>query len=125
VRIAPDETRRPVIDAVGRLLAEGVSWRRIEPEIFARFGYGSPTGKTWYPLKFYYILSSPQFWGHSARFSYAEHRAFSLWVMEEGHTIPDGVLMFYNTHEAFWRGAAFATPIAFQGYSSAAAAVAV
>ena len=108
VKIVLDEQHEQLWQDLATLILEGVSWSRIEVELFNRFGYGNSRGQPYQRCKFYGLINTPTFWGHSARHhrginGEARYRA-GTWLYEPGHPVPDGVLIYYDTHEPAYSG---------------------
>lgn len=83
------------------LLLEGHGWRQIERELQDRFGHTRPNGKRYGQGRMYQILTNPVFWGHNPRRHRRRGRFATAgpWMLEPGHTVPDDVIIYYNTHE--------------------------
>jgi hypothetical protein len=115
-----NEDMRWLWDLLAELILEGVSWRNMEVELYQRYGYANKHGKVHNRHKFHKLVTSPTFWGHSARkyrgVGYKKKGAEpdkdsdprkwrdGLWAIEPGHEVPKGVTIYYNTHEAVWTG---------------------
>lgn len=110
-RLVVDEGRRRLWDDFATLFLEGVGWRSIEHGLYARYGHVTERGTPWPPLRFYTLFTNPTTHGHSAQY----HRRkdgrglapIGEWILEPGHDIPDGVEIYYHTHEAVWTGELF------------------
>lgn len=103
-----DESKRRLWDDVATLVLEGVSWNSFEVELLERFGHARADGRIYHNRTFYYLIYTPTFWGHTA-WNYFRKRKNdqtqdSFWVLEEGHEIPDGTTIYYNTHEPVYTG---------------------
>jgi DNA invertase Pin-like site-specific DNA recombinase len=97
---------RPMFNRVAELIIEGVPWREIEVVLFERYQYGV-NGKPWHNRKMQKLIYSPTAWGHSARhYRGADHKwhTTGLWQIEPGHDPPEGVKIWYNTHEPLYTG---------------------
>lgn len=101
--IALDETRLQEWENLATLILEGIAWKRMEQEMFDRFGYGSPLNQPYQPHHYYRIVYTPGFWGHNHR--NFKQKGRGPWAREEGHPIPDGVLVVYNVFEPVYKGA--------------------
>jgi len=100
-----DETKARLWMDLATLLLEGVGWRRIERELYDRFGHAADNGQPYTPNRLYHTFHNPAFWGHTAtgqkRFDF---RRAEWWRIEPGHPTPDGVVIAYNTHEPVYKG---------------------
>lgn len=103
-----DESKRQLWDDVATLLLEGVSWSTFEAELYNRFGHTRQDGRPYPTRAFYVLLHLPVFWGHTA-WNYrpsgqTKITRQSFWPLEEGHEVPDGVTVYYNTHDPVYTG---------------------
>jgi len=90
------------------LILEGVAWYSIEDELYARYGHVRDTGEKYYPGYMYRLIMKPIFWGHLAR-NHANSNAKNghktgFWVYDEKEPMPEGAIIFRNTHEPVWTG---------------------
>lgn len=104
-----DESKRRLFDDLATLILEGIGWRQIEKELYARYGHVNGRGERWAQSRMYTMITNPSFWGHSARHYRLKERKGTFawigdWIFEAGHEIPAGVTIYYNTHEAVWTG---------------------
>jgi DNA invertase Pin-like site-specific DNA recombinase len=108
VGIELDESKRQLWLDLATLLLEGVAFNNLEEEMYNRFGHTNKRGEQWHRNKFIKLLYTPAFWGHSAR----HHRVkkagekqyrVGLWTFEPGHPIPEGVQIYYHTHEPVYK----------------------
>jgi hypothetical protein len=84
------------------LILEQHSWKEIGRRMYRDYGYTNPDGKP-YSARYYEVMVyTPGFWGHSSM-GFKSHR-FGAWVYQEGETIPEGVIIHYNTHAPVWGG---------------------
>lgn len=101
--LAPDERKRPVIDALSQLVLEGLAWRNIPAALRDRFGYVAESGLPYHFKMFYNMFYTPPFWGHNSAGSFAAGATgHGLWAFGDGDIPPDGVQLFLNTHEPFY-----------------------
>lgn len=109
-RLEVDETYRALWNDVATLLLEGVSWNTLGRELYARFGHVGLNGKAWSYSDLHRVLHTPIFWGHVARhYSYSKKQRrksvyAGLWMIEDGHELPEGVTIWYNTHPPVYTG---------------------
>lgn len=105
-----DETKRQLWLDLATLILEGIAFNKLEEELYKRYGYTNPRGEQWHRNKFIKLLYTPAFWGHSSR----HHRVkkagekqyrYGMWTFESGHPVPEGVKIYYNTHEPVYKGA--------------------
>jgi DNA invertase Pin-like site-specific DNA recombinase len=104
-----DESKRQLWSDLAELVLEGIPWREIEIELFRRYGHANHLGEPFHRGKFNKVVNTPTFWGHSARFHRSNHKGekkwkIGEWVYEPGHPIPEGVAIYYDTHESVWVG---------------------
>jgi hypothetical protein len=65
-------------------------------------------GKPYYSHYMYRLIMKPLFWGHTAR----NHNSatskngfkYGAWIYDESEPIPEGAMMFRNTHPPVWEG---------------------
>jgi hypothetical protein len=108
IKFIPDESKRRMFEDAAALLLEGVGYRNIEQQLFERFGHADKDGKPYKRYAIFHTLWDPQFWGHSAR----NHKnvfkpngqKVGLWVFDLAEPMPDGALMWRNTHEPMLTG---------------------
>lgn len=108
LRLEVDESKRRLFEDAATLLLEGVGWKNVETEMYARFGHSRADGKRFKTYFFYHMLHNPWFWGHGARYykkaSLPNGQKTDLWVFDESHPVPQGILIHRNTHEAVYQG---------------------
>lgn len=108
IRFEVNESRRRMWDDLAILILEGVAWERIERELYHRYGHVNDQGEMFYPLYMHRVVMRPLFWGHMARFhcSKESKNGFKTgrWVYDESEPVPEGTLVFRNTHNAVWTG---------------------
>jgi hypothetical protein len=108
IRLEVDESKRRLWDDLALLILEGVAWERIDLELYNRFGHVMDNGKPYYAHYMYRLIMKPLFWGHTAR----NHNSatskngfrFGSWIYDESESIPEGAIMFRNTHPPVWEG---------------------
>jgi hypothetical protein len=102
-RIIVNEKMRAEWEHLAQLVLEGLAWREIERLMYERYGYSNPLGEPYQHHHYYRILHTPSFWGHIARhFKHSWQKG--PWVFEPGHDIPEGVTIYYGTHEPVYTG---------------------
>lgn len=101
LRIVLDTTRLQEWYDLATLILDGIAWKHMEEEMFNRFGYGSPLNDPYQPHHYYRIIYTPGFWGHNAR--HFKQKGRGPWTREEGHPVPDGVLVVYNVFEPVYK----------------------
>lgn len=105
VQMIPREELRPLFNDIARVLLDRVTFQRLEKTLFERYGYVGKNGKPYPSRYFYRHLTSPVWWGHNARNHTRRKLERGAWLIDETQTPPDGVKMFYNTHEPVYTGA--------------------
>ena len=107
-RFEVNESRRRLWDDLARLILEGVAWERIERELYRRGGHVNDEGVVFHPNYMHRLVMRPLFWGHMARFhcNKESKNGFKIgrWVYDESEPVPEGTLMFRNTHDPVWTG---------------------
>lgn len=90
---------------LAQLLNENVSYNSLEYELFHRWGYGRGA-KPYHELKMTRLLLNPLFWGNNAiRWQDKANRYnYGVWAFAPSESAPDGVEMFWNTHEPAYTG---------------------
>lgn len=96
------EELRPLFNDIATVLLERAAWTTIERILFERYGHVADNGKKFPMYAIYHLLNSPSFWGNSARHAPADCRG--LWVFDENEPAPEGVTIYYNTHEPVYKG---------------------
>lgn len=106
--IEVDRSKQRLWDDLATLILEGISWNVMEIQLYERFGHVTPDGKKYKNRAFYDLIHTPAFWGHSAwnyRPRYGLNKTKTgFWVFDSSEPSPDGVLMFYDTHEPIYSG---------------------
>lgn len=97
---------RPLFRDVAELLLDGVAYDQLSKELYDRFGYVGDNGKPYPYTKFNHVLFSAPFWGHQViRWkSKVVAWASGVWIFDPSVAPPDGVEMFYDTHEPMYTG---------------------
>lgn len=108
LRLEVNEDKRRLWTDLAELVLAGVAWERMEVELYERFGHANEAGKPYYANCMYRLLMKPVFWGHTARHhSNANSKngfRFGRWIWDASASIPEGAMMFRNTHEPVWSG---------------------
>lgn len=108
VSLEVNEDKRRLWNDLAELVLDGVSWDRMELELFQRYGHANDTGEPYYPNHFYHLVMKPLFWGHIARhYNSASARngyRFGRWIWDDSEPIPPGATVYRDTHEPVWTG---------------------
>lgn len=107
LRIELNEELRPLFDDLAKLLLEGVAYNYLSKELYARFGYTTPTGKRYHVNQFFELLYSPGFWGHMAKgFTTSSKNGTQrgAWIFDETAPIPAGVIVARNVIPPVYTG---------------------
>lgn len=108
VQMVVDESKRRLWDDLAELILEGIGWDRIETELYKRFGHADEKGKPYRAAHMYRLIMKPLFWGHMARFHCSKDAANGYrrgrWIYDASEPIPEGAIIFRDTHEAVWTG---------------------
>ncbi len=108
LRLEVDESKRRLWDDLATIILDGVAWDKIEVKLFEQYGHANDKGERYYTFCMYRLLMKPLFWGHMARFhagvSSKNGYKFGRWIYDESEPVPDGVVIFRNTHPAVWDG---------------------
>lgn len=103
-----NEDYRPLWNDLATCILEGVTWWRMEKELFERFGYTNENGEQYREQYFYRLVFSPAFWGNSIIGLHwrglGERDKYGLWVFDSSYPAPDGVTIFYDTFEPVYTG---------------------
>lgn len=101
VRMEVDEDKRRLIEDVARLILEGIGWKKIEAELYTRYLYTHPaTGEPYAQGTFNQLFHNPLFWGNNVYGRRAGDKLRrGLWCFDPAMPIPDGLTVYYGTHE--------------------------
>lgn len=109
IKMIVDESRRPLFDAMAELILSHFSWRGFEEELYRRYGIVNPkTGKRYGQMTLWRLVNNPVFWGHTGVRYSAEvwnktgKRVTGAWIFDPDELPPEGMTLFYNTHEAVY-----------------------
>jgi DNA invertase Pin-like site-specific DNA recombinase len=102
-----DESQRALLDDAAKLVLEGVSLRKIEEELYSRFGHNR-NGKP-YPQNFFRnVFYNPWTWGHASRGHSDNTRkggqVVHHWLFDGDVTIPEHITIHWNTHTPLYTG---------------------
>lgn len=105
-KIAVKDEYRQLFADVAKVLLDRTPWYAVERVLYERYGHVAANGKPYHTTFFYRILNSPVFWGNNARYyadGRSEHsRQIGGWMFDSGDPAPEGVLIYYNTHEPMY-----------------------
>lgn len=108
IKVILDPAKRPLLDALAKLLLDGVALNQLANRLL-ELGFINPqTGKRYSITTFPKLLYNPWFWGHSA-FNYDRTSAHPLgrdghWAYDKTAPLPANVVMFHDTHEPGYSG---------------------
>lgn len=97
----------PMWRDLATLVLTGISFNRLEYEMFERWGYGKQS-QPYAPNTFVRLLLNPVAWGHSVirwRRQTAQISPRGTWCLDNSELPPVGVDMFYDTHAPIYAGA--------------------
>jgi hypothetical protein len=110
-KLMVNEKLRPLWDALAKIILRGVAWRNVETEIEKELGEVKMTlpavDRTFYRQFFNRLVHNPIFWGHSAMYHNNSEKGYGKLIgifNPEAYPIPEGVKLFWNTHEPIWTG---------------------
>jgi DNA invertase Pin-like site-specific DNA recombinase len=109
LRMEVNEALRPVFDDLAKLILRGVSWYKIEDELFELGRHtNAKTGQKYYPGFFYRVVTNPLFWGHTAR-RHNSRDSFNGYknlpaIFDESLELPDGIEFHWNSHQPVFQG---------------------
>lgn len=84
------------------VLLSGTPFGEIEYELFTRYGHANPrTGRQYSPCKFYLMMRTPLFWGHTGT-NYKKH--YGAWAWDDNAQLPPGIVIYRNTHDPVYTG---------------------
>jgi len=108
VRLVVDEDKRRLWNDLAELILEGVAWKKIENELFTRFGHVDDTGRPYNMYAMYTLITNPIFWGHTAQgFRNRKSnitRHSGMWIYDESEPVPDDIRVYRNTVPAVYAG---------------------
>lgn len=101
-----NEDKRRLWNDLAELILEGVAWEKIEIELYERFGHVNEDGEKYYANFMYRLVMKPVFWGHIARWHNNSQSKngfkYGRWIYNDSEAVPDGTLIFRNTHPCVW-----------------------
>lgn len=107
-KLVVNESLRRLWDDLARCILDGVSWFGMERALFERYGHASEKGVQYKEQFFYKLVHKPAFWGHTAMNLYhralGEKELYGAWVFDKNEPAPEGVTIFYDTHEPVYAG---------------------
>lgn len=106
IRLVPNETKRRLFDDLAGLLLAGESWHNTSHLLYTQFGHTNTANKQIAGGVLYRVLHTPIFWGNNAIKFNRKTIGWQggLWAFDPSEPAPDGVLVFYHTHEAMYIG---------------------
>ncbi|GAB4523302.1 MAG: hypothetical protein OHK0046_36820 [Anaerolineae bacterium] len=108
LRLEVNEDKRRLWNDLAEVILDGVGWFNIEDELFNRYGHVKDDGERYYPGFLYRLVMKPIFWGHMARYhaSAGSQNGYKYggWAYDESIPMPEGAIVFRNTHEPVWTG---------------------
>lgn len=104
-QIVPDESKRRLLEDATLLLLEGVPFNLLEERLFA-LGHVKADGKPYSRCYMRLVVFHPTFWGNSARHWNNAKDGFlrGLWSFDPSVVAPEGVEIYYHTHDPFLTG---------------------
>jgi hypothetical protein len=84
------------------LIMEQHYWKEIGHRMYKHYGHTNAEGKPHLGKYYEAMVYKPSFWGHSCTGHRNHH--IGAWAYQEGETIPEGVVIHYNTHTPVWSG---------------------
>ncbi|HEX3052216.1 MAG TPA: recombinase family protein [Aggregatilineaceae bacterium] len=107
-KVIVDPAKRRLLDDLADVVIEGVSWPKVGKELYTRFGHVNNSGKAFGTTQMYQALHNPTFWGNNARYfnskKYPNRERKGLWCFDPDIPAPEGVVIFYGTHEPAYTG---------------------
>ena len=109
LRLEVNEERRRLWDDLAELILEGVAWKKIENELYTRYGHVDDTGRPYNMYYMYTLITNPMFWGHTAqgfrRRKSKITRHSGMWIYDESEPVPEGIVVYRNTVPAVYTDA--------------------
>lgn len=105
-RVEVRQELRPLFYDVAELLFDDVAYDQIPKELYERYGYVAENGKPYPYTKFYHVLFNALFWGNQLIRWKDKSKVWDAgpWMFDPSTPLPDGVEMFWNTHEPMYTG---------------------
>ena len=87
------------------ILLENVPYLELERELFKRWGFGRGN-RVYPPLKMHWMLFNAMFWGNNVIRWQDRTQPYwkGVWIFDPSIPAPDGVEMFWDTHEPVYTG---------------------
>jgi hypothetical protein len=108
VRLEVNEAKRPMVNALIKLLLEGHPWHEMHILLQQRYGYGRPDGRPLVYAQVHQMFYNPAFWGHTGKNYQNRHHGNKLrrglWVFDESLPLPEGTILYRNTIPALVTG---------------------
>ena len=108
LQLEVDESKRRLWGDLATVVLEGIAWDTIEVELFNRYGHVNDQGEKYYSNFMYRLIMKPIFWGHMARHHNSANSKNGFkngrWIYDESEPIPEGAVVFRNTHPPVWDG---------------------
>lgn len=109
IRLELDDSKALLWQRVAELLLEGVSYGKLEEELYQRYGEVNPTtGRKYYPNQIYHVLMKPIFWGHLALHHHSPDvpngYRYGAWIYDENAPLPEGVTIERGKVPAVYTG---------------------
>ena len=103
-----NEDKRRLWDDLAELILEGVAWKKIENELYSRYGHVDDSGRPYNMYYMYTLITNPMFWGHTAqgfrRRKSEITRHSGMWIYDESEPVPDDIVVYRNTVPAVYTG---------------------
>lgn len=103
-----NEEKRRLWTDLAELILEGVAWKKIENELYTRYGHVDQTARPYKMYTMYVLITNPMFWGHTAQGFRTKRnkqtKYYGLWVFDETEPLPEGVTIYRNTVPPVYTG---------------------
>lgn len=106
-KLIVNEEKRRLFEDAAELLIAGVGWNEMGVLLYHR-GHVTQSGNAYAGASLHTLFHSPTLWGNTGygyrRMVGGNKWFYGLWCFDPQIPPPEGVLMFYNTHEPMLKG---------------------
>ncbi len=108
LRLEVNEGKRRLWDDLAETVLEGVAWKKVENELYTRYGHVDDDGRPYNMYYMYTLITNPMFWGHTAQ-GFRRRRSkitrhSGMWIYDESEPVPDDIVVYRNTVPSVYTG---------------------